>query len=252
MTPRVSVVMTAYNAEDTIATAIDSILSQDLDDFELVIVDDGSTDRTAEIVKSLTDPRVRVESPGRLGRSAAVNHAVSVARAPLIAIADADDISLPERLRRQADFFEANPDVDVLGGQVVAFWGRHEWRLTYPTSNEEIAEQLAQGRMPIAHACAMMRRTWFLEQDGLDTELDRVEDFALYYCSRASGRFVALPTELVRYRCKTLTRIQWQHDDDLWAKIVGQRSTSRSRWFRYARYRSALWSQRRGLGLTAR
>lgn len=252
MTPRVSVVMTAYNAEATIAAAIDSVLRQDLDDFELVIVDDGSSDRTAVIVGSLTDPRVRVESPGRIGRSASVNHAVAVARAPLIAIADADDISLPGRLLGQADFLDAHPDVDVLGGQVVAFWGRHEWHLTYPTSHEEIHAELVRGRMPIAHACAMLRRTWFIEQGGLDTDLDRVEDFALYYCSRASGRFAALPTELVRYRCKTLTRIQWQHDDDLWAKIVGQRSTSRSRWLRYARYRSALWSQRRGLGLTAR
>jgi glycosyltransferase involved in cell wall biosynthesis len=118
VSPKVSVVTSVYNGEPYFDRAIPGILAQTFDDFEFIVVDDGSTDGTLEKLKELArgDSRVRVFSPGRLGAAAAYNFGVAQASGEYIARQDFDDRSYPDRLRLQAAFLDAHPDVGMVGG----------------------------------------------------------------------------------------------------------------------------------------
>ena len=248
--PSVSVVMTAYNAADTIGLAITSVLAQEFHNFELIVVDDGSTDGTGDVVRSFADSRIRLDSPVRMGRSAAVNHGVDLAGGEFIAIADADDIALPSRLCLQQAFMSAHPDVDVLGGQMTAFWGSRSWRLNYPLAHDLIVSELTAGRMPLAHPAAMMRRAWFLRVGGMNTQYSRIEDFDLYYRSRTVTRFAALPEPLINYRFKTLSFDRWQQDNALFLRAQGKQSITHWERLGYLKYRVAVATQKRGWKVT--
>ena len=113
----VVVVMPAYNAEDFIKPAVDSILNQTYKDFELIIVDDGSTDKTLEIARAYEtqDDRVRVICKNNGGPAEAMNTGLKEARYPWVAVMHSDDIALPDRFARQMQAVEANPDVVIWG-----------------------------------------------------------------------------------------------------------------------------------------
>jgi glycosyltransferase involved in cell wall biosynthesis len=114
--PEVSVVMAAYNAAEYVAESIESVLAQTYTNFELLVVDDASVDATADIVRSIADPRVRLLSlPTNSGAAAARNLALRSARAELIAILDADDIAYPKRLERQVAYMNDHPGCALLG-----------------------------------------------------------------------------------------------------------------------------------------
>jgi glycosyltransferase involved in cell wall biosynthesis len=110
--PAISVVIPARNAARYLAAALESLATQTFRDFEIVAVDNGSTDRTAEILRRWTErePRLRLLSVARPGLAATLNHGIHAARAPLIARLDADDIALPDRLMRQARAFAEPQD----------------------------------------------------------------------------------------------------------------------------------------------
>src|ERR1700755_1199399 len=113
--PMITVLMPAYNAEHYIAEAIASVLQQTYANFELVIVNDGSTDGTRNIIKTFRDPRIKLIDQANMGVAAALNTGLGHARAPYIARFDADDICYPERLEKQLDFLQSNPDYILVG-----------------------------------------------------------------------------------------------------------------------------------------
>src|SRR4051794_4532921 len=115
-TPAVSIVMPVYNGAAYVAEAVRSILGQTFEDFEFIIVDDGSTDRTPRILHEYErmDRRVRVISRPNTGIVGALNDGVAAAEAPLIARMDADDVSTPQRLHRQVEYLSEHPEVVVL------------------------------------------------------------------------------------------------------------------------------------------
>src|SRR5688572_20456536 len=117
MMPYVTILMPAYNTALYISEAINSVLTQDFTDFELLIIDDGSTDDTVRIIKSFTDPRVRLIRQKHAGIAAALNRGLQEAEGEYIARFDADDICLPGRLCRQVDFLESHPDYVICGGE---------------------------------------------------------------------------------------------------------------------------------------
>ncbi len=140
--PRVSVVLCVYNQAAYVAEAIASILGQTLTDLELIIVDNGSTDSSPEVVHSFTDPRIRyVRNERNLGHAGSLNRGRALARGRYLAIMDSDDISLPERLARQADFLDAHPDVAMCGSWVETFGARTEVR-RFPTEPAVLAVSL--------------------------------------------------------------------------------------------------------------
>src|ERR1700761_448098 len=113
--PHISVLMPAYNAEKYIGTAINSLLKQTFSSFELVIINDGSTDNTINIINAFNDKRIKLVDQQNKGIAAALNHGLKIARAPYIARFDADDICMPERLEVQYNFLSMNPDYVIVG-----------------------------------------------------------------------------------------------------------------------------------------
>jgi glycosyltransferase involved in cell wall biosynthesis len=112
--PLVSVLIGCWNNADTLPQATNSILTQTLRDLELIIVDDGSTDSTPELVHRVSDPRVRYLPLQHVGISRSLNEGLRTARAPIVAVQDADDWSLPQRLERELGVLGARPDVAVV------------------------------------------------------------------------------------------------------------------------------------------
>jgi glycosyltransferase involved in cell wall biosynthesis len=113
--PRVTVLIGCWNNAGTLPRAIDSILSQTLEDLELIVVDDGSTDATPELVRGMSDPRLRYLQLEHLGISGSLNAGLREARASIVAVQDADDWSLPERLERELGVLDERPEVAVVG-----------------------------------------------------------------------------------------------------------------------------------------
>ncbi len=123
-TPRVSVILPAYNSEKYIDESINSILNQTFTDFELIILNDGSTDKTPEIIQKYADSDKRiifVNNRENRGLIAVLNQGLDMARGEYIARMDSDDISLPERFDKQVKYLDQNPDVGVLGTKIQGF-----------------------------------------------------------------------------------------------------------------------------------
>lgn len=194
--------MSAYNASGTINLALRSILSQTYQNWELIVVDDGSTDRTAENVSCIQDSRVRFiqEPSGNRGLAARLNQCVRLARGQYIARMDADDVAYPQRLERQIQFLEEHRDIDLLGTGAVIFKGEGEIIGCYPTasSHEAICRRPWWG-FPLAHPTWMGKRTWFLSHPYSDDDT-RCEDQALLLQSFSRSRFAALEEVLLGYR----------------------------------------------------
>ncbi|WHZ28794.1 MAG: hypothetical protein OJF51_003592 [Nitrospira sp.] len=199
--PLVTVAMSAYNASGTIGLALRSILSQTYQNWELIVVDDGSTDRTAENVSCIQDSRVRFiqEPSGNRGLAARLNQCVRLARGRYIARMDADDVAYPQRLERQVQFLEEHRDIDLLGTGAVIFKGEGEVIGCYPTasSHEAICRRPWWG-FPLAHPTWMGKRTWFLSHPYSDEDT-RCEDQALLLQSFSHSRFAVLEEVLLGY-----------------------------------------------------
>lgn len=109
--PKISVVMSVYNGERYLGEAVESIFNQTFSDFEFIIINDGSTDRTPEILTEIDDPRAKVINQPNRGLTASLNRAIRLAKGEYIARMDADDISEPTRLERQVEVLDRDPDV---------------------------------------------------------------------------------------------------------------------------------------------
>jgi glycosyltransferase involved in cell wall biosynthesis len=130
--------MAAYNEERYIAEAIQSILGQSFTDFEFIIINDGSTDSTEQIITSFKDPRIRyIKNEQNLRLIASLNKGIGLAKGRYVARMDADDISMPDRLKEQVLFMEANPDVGLSGAQLEVF-GKETGTMQYPLDHEAI------------------------------------------------------------------------------------------------------------------
>jgi glycosyltransferase involved in cell wall biosynthesis len=197
--PRLSVVTTVYNGEPYVDRAIPSILAQTYDDFEWVLVDDGSEDRTPEILRDLAnrDSRVRVFSPGRLGLTAAANYGLEHARGEYIARQDFDDRSYPDRLRLQVEFLDANPQVGVVGGYYILVDENRSERYVRmpPTAHHDIVPAMAKS-IPFANTIVAFRRRVWVEAGGYPEVAD-LEDLLLWLSAAKLGwRFANIPEVL--------------------------------------------------------
>lgn len=203
--PAVSVVMAVRNGEEYLREAIDSILGQTMTDFEFIVVDDGSTDRTAEILESYDDSRLRVLTQIGRGLAPSLNAGIRQARAPLIARMDADDISEPSRLERQSSFLLAHDDYVLIGSDalVISEDGEKLYRAQMVTGNTEIENSLDKLVSPFYHGAVMLRRDAVINCGLYDERITQyIEDILLWLRLRRFGLMANLPEPLYRYRIR--------------------------------------------------
>jgi len=190
--------MGVWNGAPRVREAIESVLGQTLGDLELVVVDDGSTDATASILGSFGDPRVRVTRQRRGGLTSALRSALGLARAPLVARLDADDVALPERLERQRDFLERHPEVGLLGtaAREVDGIGREVGVVRPPTEDAALRGALIRHN-PFVHSSVMMRRSALEQAGGYDPSFPVAQDYDLWMRMSRVTRMANLPEALV-------------------------------------------------------
>lgn len=207
--PAVSVLMPCYNAAETLDAALDSLAGQTLVDFEVIAVDDGSTDATLEILtgRAEADQRIRVQSQPHGGIIAALNAGIKSCRSPFIARMDADDHSHPERLARQVTYLDTHPEVAVVGCLVAGFptgQVRQGFRIYINWLNSLVTDDDIRREMfvesPLAHPSVTFRRRW-VEKVGGYQERGWPEDYDLWLRLYLAGaRFAKLPEVLLDWR----------------------------------------------------
>lgn len=194
---RVAVIMPVYNAAPYIRDAVASVLAQRFTEFELIIVDDGSTDDSMWIVRAFDDARIRIlTNDSRRGLSFSVNRAIDETDSIYIARMDADDIMLPERLERQVSYLDAHPAVGVCGSCVRLLGRGDVW--TMPADDAAIrAEMLFNS--PLLHPTVLLRRSALAEL-RYDEQFPKAQDYDLW--QRLAGRtgLANVPEVLLEYR----------------------------------------------------
>ena len=210
--PSLTVIMPAFQAAATIERAIASVVAQTVADWELIVVDDASTDETAALAErcATRDPRIRVIRLERnQGAAAAMNRGWQSTRAPFVAIHDADDESLPGRLTAQLKFMQSHPEVHVLGGgaQFVDEAGRTLAWVRHPKEHAELATRRWR-QSPFVHSTVVMRREFLTATGGYPAGMRLAEDYDLWMRGFAAGRFRYhnLGEILVVYRTRPVQR----------------------------------------------
>ena len=196
--PQISVLMPTWNAAEFVANAIESILSQTFKDFELIVVDGASTDRTLEILSQYDDPRLRVLQAPAKGISPALNYGIAQARAPWVARQDADDISQPQRLEIQWNAMSNSGA--VLSHTDVEFFGEGSHamgRARFPRTQALIALRLCW-QCPIVHSTVMFKRETVVAAGGYQTH--HAEDYDLWGRLIERGPCVGIPQKLLKFR----------------------------------------------------
>ena len=202
----ISVVMPAYNAAEFIAPAIESILSQTYGEFELIVVDDGSTDNTLDVVQGYAeqDDRVQILKTYHRGYTRAINLGISESKYPWIARMDADDISLPERFAVQIDAIKSNPEVVVWSSYVYHINSKGEIlslsRLGATTEAEFHRRQAEAVDVQCYHPTVLFKKEIFMRAGGYNPNFEPAEDFELWDRMAQYGPVLAIPQPLVLYR----------------------------------------------------
>lgn len=200
--PKVSIVMSVYNCERYVGEAVKSMLQQTFSDFEFIIVNDGSTDQTPEILRQFDDPRILVIDQRNSGLTVSLNRGIRLAKGEYIARMDADDLSEPERLEKQVEALDRNPGIGV-----VSCWYKvideNGFLLAYkrlPNDVKQLAKLLMRDN-PICHGSVMMRKR-AIQTVGLYNEnLRYAQDYELWLRMLRQGYgFYVIPEFLYSYR----------------------------------------------------
>ena len=196
--PKISVILPCYNSEAFIGSSIQSILDQTYRDFELIIIDDGSTDGSTEIIKSFHDTRIRyIRNPENLGLIKTLNIGIGLSEGMYIARMDADDISYPNRFEEQARYLDERSDVSLVG---TGYCTIPSGKTFVPHKTPKLWDMLIRNQF--AHPTVMFRKNNFLD-NGLvyDENYNSAEDYELWSRALIKGlQCHNIPAPLLRYR----------------------------------------------------
>jgi glycosyltransferase involved in cell wall biosynthesis len=203
--PLVTVLMSTYNDASYLAESVESVLGQTFGDFEFLIVDDGSTDGTRDVLGAVHDPRVRVRrNAENLGLTRSLNLGLDAASGQFVARMDADDVCFPERLARQVEFLQSRPDVGIVGcsRELVDERGRFVAHASAAEDDSRIRWKCLLGN-PFAHPTVMLRRD-VLDRNRLryDKQYRTAQDYELWTRLLAVTRGANLREPLLKYRLR--------------------------------------------------
>ncbi len=201
--PRITVLMPVRNAGAFLAEALVSILKQSYGNFRLLIVDDGSTDSTTEIIESATDSRIeKIRFAESKGVVHALNVGLDLADTEFIARMDADDVAAPDRFSQQLTLLTKNPEIGVCGSSIEMFSGHSRCVVTYPETHEEILGNLAMFKRSLCHPSVMMRRSVMNGVKYCD-DYAHAEDLHLWHRLISKTQFYNIRKPLLAYRRHT-------------------------------------------------
>lgn len=214
--PGISVLMPTYNAERYVGEAIDSVLLQTLDDFELIVVDDSSTDGTANLLARVQDPRLRVlTNPVNLGLAKSLNQALAVARGRYIARIDHDDLCLPTRLAKQKELLDARTDVVLVASAMTQMVNGQLRPSSAPIEPDSVVFGcLLYFLNPVGHS-TMMFRAEAVQHLGvyMDESLECADDYDFTHRMARLGQIALLPERLVVYRLHSLSMTSTRREE---------------------------------------
>jgi len=199
----ITVLMSVYNGENHLEEAIESILNQTFRNFEFIIIDDGSEDKSLTIINNYYDKRISLLINNKnIGLSASLNNGIKLSKGKYIARMDADDISLPERLEKQYNFMERNPDIGILGGgyHIINELGERMGTYIYPDNPIAIHWKLLAGPV-FPHPTVMMRKKVLVENNlSYNKEYFVTQDYDLWCKMIQFTRGSNFPEVLIHYR----------------------------------------------------
>jgi len=179
--PKVTVLMSVYNAERYLAEAIESVLSQTFRNFEFLIINDGSIDKSMEIIESYKDFRIKLISRANRGLTYSLNQGIKLAKGKYIARQDADDVSLPTRLEREFKMMKNNPEIGMIGSNFITIdEAGHPLKTTRFFTHPDdlaVAEMLSS---QFGHGSVMMRKSVLEKVGSYDPKVGYVEDYDLF------------------------------------------------------------------------
>ncbi|MGA3020053.1 MAG: glycosyltransferase family A protein, partial [Bryobacteraceae bacterium] len=197
---QVSIGLPFFNNQKTLADAIRSVLAQTLCDWELILVDDGSTDGSLALARSIHDPRVRLVSDGvNRGLSSRLNQIADLARGPYLARLDGDDMMHPERLERQVAALESNPGADMVATAMYSMDRSDRPRGIQGFTHPDIRPIAVLTHSPFVHGSIMARTEWF-RRHPYDESRRRSQDRELFIRTFRNLSFVHLAEAL--YFCR--------------------------------------------------
>lgn len=201
---KVSVVLAAFNAAKYLEEAIASILNQTFRDLELILIDDGSTDSTLFIMEKYArrDKRIRYYSQENSGPASARNTGIAMATGKWIAILDADDVALPNRLRQQLRYIETNPDILLLGSDCIEVdsAGNHIKEHNYPRKHSPLVRRMEREKSTPPHSSYIYHASSVRQLGGFNARFIRSQDIDLWLRLTEVGEIACLPQPLVLIR----------------------------------------------------
>lgn len=200
--PLVTVFMPVYNSEQYIREALESILNQTYQNLDILLVDDGSTDRSVEIIKSYQDTRIRlIQNEKNMGIPYTRNVGLKEAKGKYIAIMDSDDIAVSNRIERQIQYLETNPHIDAIGSYYIQFGGKVEKKVMPKYTTPEELKIMLMFYNPIANPSATIRKET-LDKHNIKYNLDFfvAQDYQLWVQLLKVGNIAIQPEFLLKYR----------------------------------------------------
>jgi len=219
--------MAVYNSEKYVREAVDSILNQTFKSFEFIIINDGSTDKTQEILESYNDPRIVITHQKHMGLTKSLNKGIALAKGKFIARQDADDISLPDRLEKQIEFLELHKDIALLGtaAKIIDIRGFYLRTVRYPTDHSSLSIAINHSNQ-FWHGSVMFRRQSFLELGGYQEILFTAQDYDLWLRFVEKFKVANLSDPLYKYRLNYLSlsfkKIVYQRRMAIFAKELAR------------------------------
>jgi glycosyltransferase involved in cell wall biosynthesis len=199
-----SVLLPVYNGEPFLQEAVESILAQTFTDFELLLLNDGSTDKSQKILESFTDHRIRIiQNPVNVGLIATLNKGIEEAKGRYIVRMDADDISVSERFQEQFNYLSKNPEIDIFGSNC-AYFGGSSLISKYELTHSKIALKLLFENSFMHPTVVIKRESLITNNLAFDKKFLHTEDWALWLdCYESGLKFGNIEKVLLKYRLGT-------------------------------------------------